>query len=376
MRRTFKFRIKPNKTQTRVLDGLLEAARSLYNAALEQRITEYRSHHRNISYFGQCVDLKEARLSDEDLMLLGSQACQDVLRRLDKAYKAFFRRLKRGEAAGFPRFKSKDRYSSITFPQYPTGAKLGLKWLYIQNVGQVRINQHRALSGRIKTTTIIREASGKWYACFSCDNVPARTYPPTMSEVGIDVGINHFATLSTGEAVENPRWYRATEAKLGKAQQVLSAKKRGSAARRKARKNVARLHAHAHNQRKDFQHKLSHRIVSENAFIAVEDLHIDNMIEKSYSGMCKSILDASWSSFLTMLSYKAEEAGRFLVRVPPQGTSQCCSDCGVVVVKSLKDRTHSCPACGLVLDRDHNAALNILGLGRSLAAKGGGSLGL
>jgi putative transposase len=373
MRKTFKFRIKPNKTQTRLLEGLLESARFLYNAALEQRITEYRSHHRNLNYYDQAGELKEACEADEQLSHLGSQVRQDVLRRLDKAYKAFFRRLKRGEAAGFPRFKSKDRYSSITFPQYPTGAKLGLKWLYIQNVGQVRINQHRALTGKIKTTSIVREASGKWYACFSCDDVLAKTYLPTTSEVGIDVGINHFATISTGEAVENPRWYRATETKLGKAQQVLSAKKRGSAARRKARKNVARLHARAHNQRKDFQHKLSHRIVSENAFIAVEDLHIPQMVEKSFSGLRKSILDASWSSFLTMLTYKAEEAGRFLVRVPPQGTSQCCSGCGVVMPKTLKERTHKCCACGLELDRDHNAALNILGLGRSPAAKGGGS---
>jgi putative transposase len=376
MRRAFKFRIKPNKSQTRVLEGFLESARSLYNAALEQRLTEHRSHHRNINYYDQASQLKEVCSSDEYLSLLGSQVRQDVLRRLDKAYKAFFRRVERGEVPGFPRFKSQNRYNSITFPQYPTGAKLGLKWLYIQNVGQVRINQHRMLTGNIKTVTIVRESTGKWYACFSCDNVPPKVYPTTTSEVGIDVGINHFATLSTGEAVENPRWYRATETKLGKAQQVLSAKKRGSAARRKARKNVARLHEKARNQRKDFQHKLSHRIVSENAFIAVEDLHIDNMIEKAYSGMCKSILDASWSSFLTMLSYKAEEAGRFLVRVPPQGTSQCCSGCGVVVPKALKERTHKCCACGLELDRDHNAALNILGLGRSLTAKGGGSRGL
>jgi putative transposase len=373
MRRSFKFRIKPNKSQTRVLEGLLETARSLYNAALEQRITEYRSHHRNLNYYDQASELKEACEADEQLSRLGSQARQDVLRRLDKAYKAFFRRLSRGETPGFPRFKGRDRYNSITFPQYGCGIKLGLKWLYIQNVGQVRINQHRALSGRIKTTTIVREASGKWYVCFSCEDILPKCYPPASQEVGIDVGINHFATLSTGEAVENPRWYRATETKLGKAQQVLSAKKKGSAARRKARKNVARLHERARNQRKDFQHKLSHRIVSENAFIAVEDLHIPQMVDKSFSGLRKSILDASWSSFLTMLTYKAEEAGRFLVRVPPQGTSQCCSGCGVVVPKILKERTHKCCACGLELDRDHNAAINILGLGRSLAADGGGS---
>lgn len=366
MRRTFKYRIFPNKLQERKLERMLDGARSLYNAALEQRITEYRAHRRSIDFCGQCVEAKEARLFDTNLHLLSAQGCQDVLRRLDKAFKAFFRRIKHGETPGFPRFKSKERYNSITFPQYPTGAKLcdNNKRLYIQSVGKVKIRLHQPLLGKVKTVSIIHSSTDRWFVCFSCDDVPAKEYPSATTEVGIDVGLHHFATLSTGEHIENPRWFRRSEQKLATAQRKLSSKKKGSFARRKARKSVARLHEKVRNQRQDFQHKTALKLVRENAFIVVEDLNIRGM--NSYSGMNKSILDASWGSFLQMLSYKAEEAGREFRKVPPQGTSQTCSSCGTVVKKDLSERTHKCVECGLVLDRDHNAALNILGLGQSL----------
>lgn len=211
-----------------------------------------------------------------------------------------------------------------------------------------------------------READ-HWYAIFSCDKVPARTYPAATAEVGIDVGLESFATLSTGEKIENPRWYRKTEKRLKNAQCELSREKRGSKRRQKSKHRVARLHAKAANQRRDFQHKLAHQIVSANAFISVEDLAVKEMAEKSSTGLAKSIQDAAWARFLSILGAKAEEAARRFVRVPPRGTSSTCSRCGAFRQKTLSERLHVCP-CGLVLDRDLNASINILRLGRSLQA--------
>jgi putative transposase len=366
MRRAFRYRLYPNRTQARVLAALLDGARSLYNAALEQRITEWRWHRRSLHYFDQCKELKATRDADATLSLLNYSCCQDVLRRLHKAFDAFFRRCKAGETPGYPRFKGKDRFNSITFPNpsKSDGVKLGLSKLYVQSAGAIRIKLHRPAEGRIKTVTLRREPSGHWYACCSCDDVPARTYPaPIHDEVGIDMGLTTFATFTNREPAENSRWYRKTEEKLADAQRVLATKAKGTGARRKAKLRVARLHEKAANQRRDFQHKLAHEIVSENAHISVEDLHPNEMVEKSPAGLRKSILDAAWRSFLVMLSCKAEEAGRTFVRVPPRGTSSTCSRCGAFRQKTLDERVHRCD-CGLVMDRDLNAALNILALGR------------
>jgi putative transposase len=366
MRRAFRYRLYPNRTQARALQALLIGARWLYNAALEQRRTEYQSHRRSIRYLDQAQELKAARDACETLSLLNYSACQDVLRRLDKAFTAFFRRCRTGESPGYPRFRGADRFDSVTFPKHGDGIKLGLKKLYVQSIGAVRIKLHRPVEGEIKTATLRREASGRWYVCLSCDDVPTRAYPPATSEVGIDVGLTSFATLSSGEQVSNPRWYRATEGRLGEAQRVLSAKRKSTSARRKARLRVTRLHEKAKEQRRDFQHKLAHRIVSENSLIAVEDLKPSDMLGRS-SGLTKSILDAAWCAFLTILSAKAEEAGRTFVRVPPRGTSSTCSRCGTFRQKTLAERVHRCD-CGLVIDRDVNAATNILALGRSAGA--------
>lgn len=363
MRRAFKYRLYPTKAQKIVLNDLLDAARRLYNAALEQRRWMYRDHGISVSYFAQAAQLKEARDADEKLKLLNYSACQDVLRRLQKVFDGFFRRIKRGETPGYPRFKGADRFDSVTFPSYGDGVKLSKK-LYVQNVGLIKIKLHRPVEGKIKTVTLKREA-GKWYAVFSCDNVPARAYPFTENEVGIDMGLETFATLSTGEKIENPRWYRRTEKRLAEAQRKLTRKQKKSKRRQKARERVARLHAKVANQRRDFQHKLAHRIVSENNFIAVEDLRPSEMVKDGFKGHNKSRNDAAWAAFLRILSGKAEEAARILVRVPPAGTSSTCFQCGTYRKKDLSERMHSC-VCGLVLDRDLHASLNILRLGRSL----------
>jgi putative transposase len=363
MRRAFKYRLYPTKAQKIALNDLLTGARRLYNAALEQRRWMYRDHAISIGYLDQAAQLKEARDADEKLKFLNYSACQDVLRRLKKSFDGFFRRIKKGETPGYPRFKSADRFDSVTFPSYGDGVKLSEK-LHVQNVGWIKIKLHRGVEGKIKTVSLKREA-GDWCAVFSCDDVPARVYPNATAEVGIDMGLTSFAALTTGEKINNPRWYRKTEARLKNAQRELSRKKRGSKRRQKAKHRVARLHAKAANQRKDFQHKLTHRIVSENAAISVEDLAVKEMAEKSSTGMAKSIQDASWAQFLSILGVKAEEAGRRFVKVPPRGTSSTCFRCGTYRKKALSERVHSC-GCGLVLDRDVHASHNILRLGRSL----------
>lgn len=363
MRRAFKFRLYPTKAQERVLDALLDGAHDLYNAALQQRRDAWSGQRKSINYLYQAAELKETRDADDRLKLLNYSACQDVLRRLQKAFDAFFRRVKRGETPGYPRFKARDRYGSVTFPSYGDGIRLD-KRLYVQSVGDVKIKLHRPVEGKIKTVSVKREA-GRWCAVFSCDEVPARAYPAATAEVGIDVGLTSFATLSTSEKVENPRWYRKTEKRLAEAQRKLTSKQKKSKRRRKAKARLARLHAKAANQRGDFQHKLAKRIVSENRLIAVEDLKPSEMVSGARRGIAKSIHDAAWAAFLAILSGKAEEAGRILVKVPPTGTSSTCFKCGEYRKKELSERTHSCP-CGFVLDRDLHASLNILRLGRSL----------
>jgi putative transposase len=367
-RRAFRYRLYPNRTQARALTALLDGGRCL--AALEQRRTEWRAHRRGLRYRDQAKELKAARDADPVLVLLNYSCCQDVLRRLDKTFDSFFRRCKRGETTGYPRFKGRDRFNSVTFPTHGDGVKLGRSKFYVQNVGAVRIKLHRPVEGEIKTVTLRREPSGHWYACFSCNEVPARVYPPATAEVGIDVGLTVFATLSTGEQVENPRWYRATERKLANACRLLAAKAKGTSARRRAKLRVARLHEKAREQRRDFQHKLAHRLVSEYGLIAVENLHPSEMTARSSAGLRKSILDAAWAMFLTHVAAKAEEAGRTFVRVPPRGTSSTCSRCGAFRQKTLAERVHCCD-CGLVCDRDINASLNILALGRSAGASPG-----
>ncbi len=364
MRRAFKCRLYPTKAQKIALNDLLIGARRLYNAALEQRRWMYRDHGISVGYLNQAAQLKEARDTDEKLKLLNYSSCQDVLRRLQKAFDAFFRRIKKGETPGYPRFKSADRFDSVTFPSYGDGVKLSDR-LYAQNVGWIKIKLHRPVEGKIKTVTLKREA-GRWYAVFSCDEVhTALWHPMSDREVGIDMGLDSFAALTTGEKIYNPRWYRKAEDKLKDAQRELSRKKRGSKRRQKAKRRLARLHAKVANQRKDFQHKLAYRIVSENSLISAEDLAPSEMVSDTSRGMAKSIQDASWSGFLSILGAKAEEAGRRFVKVPPRGTSSTCFRCGAYRKKELSERVHSC-SCGLVLDRDVHASHNILRLGRSL----------
>ena len=355
MRLTFKYRCYPTKPQTEFLTGELKEAASLYNAAKQERDDAWKSCHKSINYYGQANQLKAMR-ADGCLTLANFSCCQDVLRRVDKTYKAFYARVKRGEKkVGFPRYRSARPYGSITFPSYGDGCRLLPNGkLRIQGAGHIKVNLHRPVEGTIKTVTVKREA-GRWYVCFSveCDASPL---PASDRATGIDVGVNSFAVLADGTEIENPRHYRNAQARLRRCQRKVARRKKGGNRRRKAVRLLQRANIHVRNQRADFQHNLSRQLVNEYGTIAVEDLNVKGLA----SGMlAKSVHDAGWNSFMQMLSYKAASAGRLLVKVDPRGTSQTCV-CGQRVAKTLADRWHDCPACGLSAGRDHVSAQVIL----------------
>jgi putative transposase len=360
MRKAFLYRLYPNNTQSDKLGGLLDTARHLYNAALQERRDAYKMQGVSLNYYDQASELKDLRQELPDVALLNCSATQDMLRRLDKSFKAFFRRVKTGDKAGYPRFRGRDRFNSITFPIYGDGIKIKDNRLYVQNVGLIKIKMHHSLDGEINTVTLKRECD-KWYAIFS-NTVNIEPLPVSNRQVGIDVGLESFAVTSDGEFIKNPRFMHEAEAILRKAQRKVSKRKKGSNSRRKAVKLLARHHLRVSNQRKDFAHKFSRTIVNNYGFIAVEDLQIKNMVRNHH--FARSISDAAWGMALDFIDYKAEWAGRQFTRVIPNGTSQECAFCGTVVPKSLSVRIHTCPVCGHSVPRDYNSSLNILERGR------------
>lgn len=357
MLRNWQFRLYPNKAQETALGEMLDAYRSLYNAALQERRDAYRRCRVSVNYYDQANQLKDIRASGDPLARFSATAGQQVLRRLDKAFKAFFDRVKRGDKAGFPRFKSARRFNSVPF-RFGDGATLRDGRLNLVGVGRIKVKWHRDIpaDAAIKQVVIKRDGD-HWYACFALDLPDVETPVHDGPAVGVDLGLSALVTLSTGEKVEPPRYYRKAQAKLRRQQRRASRRKKFSRGWRKAQRQVARTHAHIANQRKDMAHKLSHRLVGEFSLIAVEDL---NILGLSRSNLAKSVHDAGWSQLLDFTAYKAESAGSRLVAVDPRGTSQFCSSCGCRVHKDLSVRVHRCPECGLILDRDENAALNIL----------------
>ena len=359
MRKTYKYRLYPTDAQAQALDAQLGEACRLYNAALQERRDAYQRTGVSLNYYDQANQLKEIR-SAGSLDLANYSACQDVLRRVEKTFKAFLRRVKAGQKAGYPRFKSRRRFDSYTFPSYGDGCRLTGTRLYLQGIGHIKVKLHRPVEGAIKTITVKREC-GKWYACFSIEYA-AESLPASETYTGIDVGLEAFATLADGTAIENPRYYQRAQAKLRLAQRRVARRQRGGKNRRKAVLLLQKAHAKIKNQRADFQHKVARTLVNTYGVIAVEDLPIKGLA----SGMlAKSVNDAGWSGFLIKLAYKAEEAGRKLIQVDPRGTSQACL-CGAEVRKTLAQRWHQCPDCGLSAARDHVSAQLILGLGLSL----------
>lgn len=362
MKKSFKYRLSPTKSQRARLERTLDSCRSVYNEMLARRRDAWSERQESLSRYDTIRMLPQLKEERPDLNNVHSQVLQEVCTRVDLAFQGFFRRLKaKNGKAGYPRFKGKDRYDSFTYPQ------LGFKLtedgkLYLSKIGDIKIRLHRPIEGTIKTLTIRRMATGKWYAFFSVEVEPKRL-SPVAEVVGIDVGLEHFATLSTGEQIPNPRFFRQEEKALAKAQRKLSGAEKGTPERVKRRKVVARIHERIANKRRDFAHKLSRRLVNEFQVIAFERLEIQEMQNGNWHSINKSIGDAAWHQLRQFTSSKAEEAGRSVAEVEPRGTTQRCSRCGAWVPKDLSVRVHECPNCGLRLDRDHNAALNILSLG-------------
>ena len=355
--KAYKFKIKPSKRIEAIFERWLDICRELYNAGLQERRDAYKINGLSVNYHAQAMQLPAVKTMREDVAEVNAQVLQDTLRRLSKAFDAFFRRTKNGEAPGYPRFKGKTRFNSFTFPQMKGSFRLEGAKLHLSKIGSCRVRLSRPVEGTIKTCTIKREADG-WYVIFAVEENQCRFIPKTGERVGIDVGIENFASLSTGEAVENPRCYRAAEKELKTAGRCVSRRPdKRSNRRRKAVKQLQKKHQKIQRQRADFHHKTALNIVREFDTIAVEDLNVKGMMKNHH--LAKSISDAGWSQFISILTSKAENAGREVIKVSPAYTSQDCSQCGDRVRKSLATREHRCIKCGFVAHRDHNAAINI-----------------
>jgi putative transposase len=361
VRKTFKYKLRPTPEQERALAFVLRRCCELYNAALQERKEAWQKCGVSVTVAGQSGQLPEVKQVRPEYRDIHSQVLQDVLTRLDKAFHAFFRRIREGGAPGYPRFKPSARYTSFTYKQFGNGAALDNGFLVLSKLGRLALRWSRALEGTPKTVTISREADG-WYVCFSCADMPVKPLPPAGQETGIDLGLESFATLADGTPIHTPAHYRKAEAYLRRCQRRVARREKGSHRRKKAVQLLARAHQHVRRQRQDFHHKAALALVRANDTVYHEDSRTANMVKNHH--LAKSIADASWAGFLTILRDKAACAGRVVVAVPAAYTSQMCSGCGVIVQKGLSVRWHTCPDCGTSLHRDHNAALNILRLGQ------------
>jgi putative transposase len=386
VRRSFKFLLRPTTKQATALAACLEDHRQLYNAALEHRRTAYARAGVSIRYADQSAELKEIRRADPDgqgRWSAGSQ--QQTLRRLDKAFTAFFRRLKAGKRAGYPRFRGRGRFDTVEWPATKNGATWDsqpddqVRRVYLLGIGHVRVHRHRPVRGRIKTISVKREGS-RWYVILSCEDVSAQPLPQTGSAAGVDLGVAWLVTTSEGEQLANPRHLAASAGRLAAAQRDLARKQRGSKRRGKAAARVAALHAKIRRQRVDGAHKAALALVRDYDVIVHEDLKVANLIRSASgtveqpgrnvaakSSLNRSILDAGWGVFLTVLAHKAESAGREVIAVNPANTSRTCARCGHCARENrLTQAVFACTACGHTAHADQNAAVNILRAGLAL----------
>lgn len=372
MRRSYVYRLCPTVSQERRLDAVLFACRTLYNAALEQRRTAWSDHRRSLSLYEQKREVKHVKADPllADLMVgVHTHVLQDALRRLDRAYVAFFRRIKTGEKPGHPRFKGRDRYDSFCFPEWGNGCALGGKRgaarrLRVSGCGSIRIRLHRPIpdGATIKTATI-RRRGGHWYVALSVD-LPSPTTRTAGRQVGVDVGLTALAVTSDGIIYPAPRFERIAARRTAHLARALARKKRGSANRADARRSLARHHERIANRRRDHAWKTARQIVSGASLVALEDLDARFVTR---SRMARSAHDAAWNILRRAIVTKAEDAGCAVVLVDPRNTTRTCSGCGVVgPTKPLSQRTHRCAGCALEMDRDHNAARNIIRAGQAL----------
>lgn len=374
MRKTFRYRLFPTPAQRQALQLQLDACRFVYNKALEARKEAWKQRQESISRFDTVNMLPQWKTEYPWLQGGHAEAMQETMIRLDLAFRAFFRRCKAGEKPGYPRFRGKDRYDSFTYPRERGNWRfLADGRLRLSKIGPVKIKLHRPLEGTPKTLTIRRDAVGNWYAYFSCIAEP-KLLPVSDEMVGIDLGLKTFAVLSNGEKIPRQRWMKRDTKDIARLQRKKERLAKGSAERRKAIHALQHAYQRQTNRRNDFAHQESRKLVNRYGLLVFEKLDIRDMQSNGNHAVNRGIADVAWGKFVQYTTYKAECAGRGMLLVNPRGTTQECSGCGAVVPKDLSVRVHDCPHCGLKLDRDLNAARNVLTRGlASLGASPGSS---
>ena len=354
--KAFRYRLRPTKAQAAALTEQLRLCRQLYNCALEERIGAYKKEKKTVTGYDQMKALPEIKEALPEYKGVYSQVLQDVLKRLEKTYQNFFRRVKQGaKKVGFPRFKGAGWYDSLTYPQL--GFSVAGDVAYFSKIGNIRLRLSRPLEGKLKTATITRDC-GEWYVSYVCEVEP-KPLPKTGSSVGVDVGTTWFSITSNGEFVENPRHFKTAMKKLRVVQRSLSRKKRGSQQRKKVKAQLSKLHRKVSRQRLDFHHKTATKLIRENDLVAHEDLNVSRM---GKGNLARSIQDVGWSQFFSLLSQKAASAARTVIAVDPRYTSQACSQCGhTCKANRVSQARFVCVNCGHQENADVNAARNILG---------------
>ncbi len=362
--RAYKFRAYPDAKRQSEIDERLILSQRLYNAILERARKAYEKDRKskvNKSTFNRYM--KEALLEDKDFLKLYSQTRQDIFIRVQKAYQNFFRRVKQKKAgkkqkAGFPRFKSRERYKSITYPQNNGAFSIEKDRLRVSRIGTMKIEPHRKIEGTIKALTIKKEAK-KYYIIFTAiKDIEAPKIKDT-NPIGMDVGLKTFAVLSDGTKITKPNFRKNAEKHIAKWQRIVAKRKKGSKRRKIAKERLNKEHQIANNQANDYLHKITDKPVNSGyTSFAIEKLQIQNMAKNRR--LAKSINYASWNKFFQLLSYKAESAGIKVSEVDPRDTTKTCSNCGNIQTMPLSKRIYFCEGCGMQEDRDINASINIL----------------
>lgn len=360
MRTAYKFRIYPNRQQEAMLDDTLETCRQLWNIALEDRKNAWEQGGISRSYEDQARLLTEEKQKHPELYSVHTHVLQDVLRRLKKAFDNFFRRcMECAKEKGYPRFKGKGRYRSFTYPE--SGFKLEGSRLTLSKItGSIRVFRHREIEGKVKTCTIKKDGTGAWYVIFVTE-AEATTKVEPLTAIGVDLGVSHAVVTSDSQCFDYPGYYVQAQKQNRMAEKSLHRKVKGSSNRKKAQHRLSVIGKRVTNLRDEFLHQVSRKLVDSADVIIFEDLNISGMLHNHR--LAKHIQDVSWGKLIQFTQSKAERAGKSVVFVDPRNTSQRCSGCGTIVPKDLSERVHDCPVCGLRVDRDHNAARNILTLG-------------